>query len=132
MSLLEARRELATVLRDVPGLYCDEEGLITDNFAPPVALIDFEIGPGITFQHGAFEITGHVWLLAPRADEVSSGRKLDELRDPTSTTSVWRAICDHTWTACDYMVPTSATAATEVIWANAAYLMVDITLEVVL
>lgn len=132
MSLLDARKELAAVLKGVPELKVDDEGLITDSIVPPAAFIDFEINGALTFQHGAFDILGHVWLLVDRADEVSAGRLLDQFRDPTDENSVWRRICDHTWVDCDYMVPTGCTPATEVLWNNGNYLMVDITLEVVL
>ena len=132
MSLYDFRVELASVLRGVPGLTCDEEGVMRDSFEPPAALIDFEVGPALTFQHGAFELTGHVWLMVGRTDERSASIVLDRYRDPTDENSVWRALCDRTWTHADYVNPTGASAVQAVGLGNAEYLMVDITLEVVI
>lgn len=99
---------------------------------PPCALVDYEIGEAVAFQHGGYDSTWHVALCYPFASPDDAQVWFDTHKDPTNTSGLYRTLTDATWTYCDYVRPTGAGQIQYQQLAGMEVLLVDFTLEVVL
>lgn len=130
MTVAAFRAELVEVINGVEGLSCSE--FLKDGVNPPDVLVDYELGPAVSFAHGAYQYTFHAGIVYGRHDPTSAQLEADRHKDPQDTTGLFRVLCDRAWTSADYVLPTGATGLQQVTISGTDYLLVDFTLEVVL
>lgn len=134
MSLADDRHDLAEALSaGCTGWRAFD--YIPDQINPPVLLVDFEVGPQITFGavgEAKHNYTLKVKALAQRDDSRSAQAQLDKLRDPTEPTSLWQVV--EASTVGDYLQVTRA-SETQMVDApgdSTSYLMIEFDVEAVI